>query len=196
MVIRIETNDIRNLYLGYRIINSMSNIWFTSDWHFGHKRVITFENDYRAKALGVSTIEEHDEYITDTILTNVGKRDILYVLGDNGDVDQTFDVFAKCEAQQIRYVPGNHDKETAIERLATIPKVSVFPPATYKQHWVTHHPIHPVELYGRKNIHGHVHSKSVQDENYINVSVEAVGKPVIVSWNDIKTGVYTTHEPE
>jgi len=94
---------------------------------------------------------------------------------------------------QIRFLPGNHDRETGIEQLATLDRLKVWPPATYKQHWINHFPIHPRELWGRKCIHGHVHSKSLPDENYINVSVEAAGPGILVNFADIKDGSYTTH---
>ena len=171
----------------------MSNIWFTSDWHLKHKRVITFENNIRGKVLEVETIEEHDAHIYGMVVGTVCKRDILYVMGDNGDEQATYDLLKDCQAQEIRFLPGNHDRASGIAMLATLPNLKVWPPATYKQHWLTHQPMHPVELWGRKNIHGHVHSKSLPDENYINVSVEAAGINVLVNFDDIKSGAYTTH---
>ena len=170
------------------------NIWFTSDWHLGHDRVITFENDLRARVLNTWTIEDHDAHIRDAILSQVGKRDILYVMGDNGNGESTYNLLKECMASQIRYLPGNHDRDKDIALAASLERVSVWPPATYKSHWLSHHPIHPRELYGRKNIHGHVHSKSLPDENYINVSVEAAGPKVLVNFNDIKSGAYITYE--
>jgi len=172
----------------------MSNVWFTSDWHLGHRNVLNFADNFRSKVLEVSTIQEHDEFIWYQVLNTVVKRDILYVLGDNGCPDQTYELMKACQAMQIRYLPGNHDRDTGIARLAELPRVTIWPPATYKNHWITHCPMHPRELWSRKCIHGHVHSDSVPDENYINVSVEAVGKPILVNFNDIKTGAYTTHE--
>ena len=42
----------------------------------------------------------------------------------------------------------------------------------YKEFWLSHAPIHPAELRGRKNVHGHVHNKTIIDPNYFNLSVE------------------------
>lgn len=172
----------------------MSRIWFGSDFHLGHKRVITFADNIRAKVLGVSTIEEHDAHIKKMVLEQVGKRDILYVLGDNGDGDLFYELMSECLAMEIRYLPGNHDRDKEIKRLSGLRKLKVWPPATYKGHWINHFPIHPRELWGRKCIHGHVHSVSLPDENYINVSVELAGVNVLVNFDDIKDGSYTTHE--
>ena len=48
----------------------------------------------------------------------------------------------------------------------------------YKGIWLSHPPIHPTELRGKKNIHGHTHSIEMMngnnvDERYLNVCVEA-----------------------
>ena len=42
----------------------------------------------------------------------------------------------------------------------------------YKEFWLTHTPMHPVELRGKMNIHGHVHRHSINDPRYINVCPE------------------------
>ncbi len=60
----------------------------------------------------------------------------------------------------------------------------VFSLLSYKGHWLSHAPIHPMELRGKKNIHGHCHpylmtkevyGETVVDDRYINVCVEYVG---------------------
>lgn len=43
----------------------------------------------------------------------------------------------------------------------------------YKEFWLSHAPIHPEELRGKKNVHGHVHTESVSDLEYLNVSVDS-----------------------
>lgn len=43
----------------------------------------------------------------------------------------------------------------------------------YKEFWLSHAPLHPDELRGKKNVHGHVHTESVNDLNYLNVSVDS-----------------------
>lgn len=51
----------------------------------------------------------------------------------------------------------------------------------YKKSWLSHAPIHPAELRGKINIHGHVHDATITDENglpdlrYFNVSLENTG---------------------
>ena len=43
----------------------------------------------------------------------------------------------------------------------------------YKEFWLSHAPLHPDELRGKRNIHGHVHTASVPDTKYLNVSVDS-----------------------
>ena len=40
--------------------------------------------------------------------------------------------------------------------------------------WLSHCPVHPNELRHKKNIHGHVHNKTVDDDRYINVCCDVV----------------------
>lgn len=89
----------------YRMIDT-ANVWFTSDWHLGHKNILKYEDGTRPFA----SIEEHDEAILQAVADTVGENDILYVLGDvcMGDI--------KKYANRIRDLPGtkmlvsgNHD---------------------------------------------------------------------------------------
>lgn len=49
----------------------------------------------------------------------------------------------------------------------------------YKEFWLSHAPIHPNELRGKVNIHGHVHSATIDDDRYFNTSLENIGyKPI------------------
>jgi calcineurin-like phosphoesterase family protein len=51
----------------------------------------------------------------------------------------------------------------------------------YKGFWLSHAPIHPEELRGKPNIHGHVHTNTLNDSRYFNASLENIGyKPVSI----------------
>ena len=70
----------------------------------------------------------------------------------------------------------------------------------YKEFWLSHAPIHPCELRGKRNIHGHVHQNHVMDEHhkrdnrYINVCVENTdGAPV--SLDKIRLGQTSWNTP-
>ncbi len=151
----------------------MSSIpYFISDLHLSHKKILEFSRDYREG----NTVEEHDEWIIDTINSTVKKRDILYVLGD---IAFKRDGLEKCKRIicQKRLVMGNHDK-FSIEEYQSAGFKIIQGTVRYKEFWLTHAPIHPLVLRGLVNIHGHVHSHSLDDKRYVNVCVENLaGKP-------------------
>lgn len=172
----------------------MSGVFFISDLHFKHKNVNKFEDFYRPKAMGLrgckleTLIEIHDKTLIRNINSCCTKRDKLYILGDHG---YTPELINEIDAQVVMLL-GNHDRQPISEYVDGV-NAAIEGPHAYKGFWITHFPIHPCELWGKKNIHGHVHSKSVPDENYINVSVEACGG-VPVNFEDIKSGKYFTHK--
>lgn len=149
-----------------------TNIYLISDLHLGHKNIIKFAGEYRKG----STIEEHDQWIIDTWNTTVKKSSLVWVLGD---VAFTPEGFEKCRFLRgtKHLIMGNHDQWNISAYLQYFHVIRPSPWA-YKGYWLSHAPIHPDELRGRKNIHGHVHQNTIPDDRYINVSVEAYGRPV------------------
>jgi len=150
----------------------MSNVYFISDLHIGHKNILGFSGDLR---LG-DTTEQHDAMLIHSIATVCSsKRDILYILGDVCFEIEKMEMLDKIPARKI-LVRGNHD----CLQLDVYAKYfeDVLGMVRYKGYWLTHSPIHPDELRGRKNIHGHVHQNTVKlkddevDSRYINVCVE------------------------
>ena len=74
-------------------------------------------------------------------------------------------------------VLGNHDVDAKFFS-PYFSKVCGF--ARYKGAWLSHAPIHPEELRGKINIHGHTHYHCILDDSrYINVCCEQVNfRPV------------------
>ena len=60
----------------------MSEIFFTSDLHFGHKNLLKF-----TKPRPFTTIEEHDQTIIDNWNSVVNQDDTVYVRNDKEKVD-------------------------------------------------------------------------------------------------------------
>lgn len=144
-------------------------IYFISDLHLGHKNILKFSPERHG-----STIEEHDDWIIE-ICSGLTKRNILYILGD---ISWTREGLARLEEikAQKNFILGNHDGFRVEEYM----KYGRVLPGLYKYKgfWLSHAPVHPVELRGCKNIHGHVHSNTLPDERYINVSVENFRRPI------------------
>ena len=148
----------------------MSRVLFISDTHFAHKNIHKFRK-------GFASSKEHDEFLTGKITSFVKKRDVLWIPGDvcfNEEGLWCLREIRKC-CNDIRWVLGNHDTESVVniaiqERLVD----HVYGFQKYKKSWVSHSPIHPNELRGRINIHGHVHYATVDDPRYFNVCCENV----------------------
>ena len=156
----------------------MSKVFFISDLHIGHRTILKYSADYRYG----DNIDQHDRWLVEQWNSVVNKNDLVYVLGD-----VCFDknkMYLFHEMKGTKYLlPGNHDLFPLEVYLQYFEKIKWF--SKYKHHWISHAPIHPDELRGRKNIHGHVHAKSIKhktgalDDRYVNVSVEVVnGTPI------------------
>ena len=59
----------------------------------------------------------------------------------------------------------------------------------YKEFWLSHAPIHPDELRGKVNIHGHTHYHNIADDRYVNVSMEQINYTPI-ELHEIRAKIY------
>lgn len=146
--------------------------FFISDLHLGDNQIIEFGTrpDFG------KTPQEHDAILLDRINSTVNKRDKLFILGDVAFSNTGIETFKQINCQNIEIIWGNHDP---IDKL--LPYTQKFHGfCKYKNDfWLSHCPIHPAELRGKKNIHGHVHHNVLNDPNYISVCVEACnGYPI------------------
>ncbi len=143
-----------------------AKVYFISDLHLAHKKILLFSSPWRDG----STVDEHDEWIIKQWNSVVKKRDVVYLLGD---VAFSKDGLAKCERLNgvKKLILGNHDHFRVAEYEAVGFKV-LGGIVRYKNFWLSHAPVHPEVLRELKNIHGHVHNQSLDDDRYINVCVE------------------------
>ncbi len=81
-------------------------IWFTSDTHFGHNKII----EYCSRP--VTDAREMDELMLKNINDNVKPEDTLYHLGDFGTGGWTnmVSVLKRIKCKDLHYIIGNHDK--------------------------------------------------------------------------------------
>lgn len=148
----------------------MAQVWFCSDLHFGHENIQKFR-------LHVSSEKDNRQRILDDWNHLVGKRDIVYVLGDAAFTMETLEDFRTLPGTKY-LIRGNHDTLNTAAYLKVFKEV--YGLWKYKKFWLSHAPIHPDELRGRVNLHGHVHYQSIRQENgsydqrYFNCCVEKV----------------------
>lgn len=138
-----------------------------ADLHLGHKKVIGFESEARPFA----TIEEHDEAIVERWNSVITKRDVVWVLGDVLFGLHSFDTLARMKGMK-KLVMGNHDQYPAAKYLEHFS--SIYGVVRESGVILSHVPVHPDQLRKRyaANIHGHLHSKTLDDPRYYNVSAE------------------------
>lgn len=136
-----------------------------SDLHFGHKNM--------AVKRGFISEREHDQHIVRTWNHHVGKKDTIYVLGDITMEKNNYEILEKLSGD-IVIVGGNHDRFQHSKQL--MKHVKGISGCIQKKGCIfTHIPIHESQFERYLfNIHGHVHTNSLENTKYINVSAEVV----------------------
>lgn len=156
----------------------MSQTFLIGDLHLSHRNILKYRT-----GLGVTTTEEHDQLLVDNICSTTRKRDVLILTGDIA-FDETAMPHLITIAKHVgglKWILGNHDDHRVVKlALATIGNLSVHGCMSYKNTWITHIPMHESEFYRKLiNIHGHLHSKIIEDERYFNSSADNINyKPV------------------
>lgn len=143
----------------------MSTPRFIADTHLGHRNI------YKYRTVFDST-KHNDLYFIKILQEYSKKRDSMYFLGDICFDEYYLPMIKELPGQKI-LIAGNH----CTEYIPMKKLVDVFDEThallKYKEFWLSHAPLHPEELRGKKNIHGHVHAASVENTNYLNVSVDS-----------------------
>lgn len=152
-----------------------NRIFIISDTHFGHKKICQFEPVARP----FSTVQEHDDELVRRWNSVVRDCDTVWHLGDVLFGEDSFDTIARLNGVK-KLVMGNHDRYP-IERYAQHFR-QICGSAKVRDCILTHIPIHPNQFYRFKaNIHGHLHSNTLSDPRYINVSAEQLNlTPVLL----------------
>ena len=174
-------------------------IFFTSDVHFGHDAILTYEPE--RKKLG-DTIQEHDDALIKRINSRVKSEDYLVIAGDVGLSSGTYlkECLDKINTKNLILVRGNHDKhndgyyrkigfswvcyETKLKIAGEYVRICHHPyrkpwwrcmfPWQYKEKDRNKRPINT----GNFLIHGHIHSGGHRDgawkvyKRMINVGVD------------------------
>lgn len=144
----------------------MPEVFFTSDQHFGHKNILRFEPYHRP----FDTVEEMNETLIENYNNVVGRNDIVWHLGDFCFGKDNLAIAGRLNGHK-KLVMGNHDTYQSSEYLKYF--VKLYGCTFVHQFMLTHVPVRltPNTMYG--NIHGHLHSKKIEDDpRYICVSVE------------------------
>jgi calcineurin-like phosphoesterase family protein len=154
----------------------MGEIFFISDTHFGDKKV----HKIRQRRFGKwKNVEKMNEAIVKNWNKVVGKKDVVYHLGDVAMTKKSLELLNECNGKKI-LIKGNHDEYKLEEYLKVFSDIHGI--VRFDKYFLSHTPIHCDMLPGwcKANIHGHIHSQHVVDQDgiydpqYCNVSVERI----------------------
>lgn len=160
----------------------MSAVYFLSDLHLAHKNICKFRE-------GFTSVEQHNALIKENYHKRVTKRDTVYFLGDVAfDKESLADVKTWAGAKKI-LICGNHDLDHHTMKDLVEVYDEVYSLKKYKEMWLSHAPIHPDELRGKVNIHGHTHYHNIADDRYVNVSMEQINYTPI-ELHEIRAKIY------
>lgn len=158
----------------------MSKVFFISDLHLGHKLMVKPELTHLRS--GSLNVDDHDQWIIEQFNRVVTKNDLTWILGDVCFDKKKLPLLKRLNGCK-HLILGNHDEFTLIEYSKYFNKIHGF--TKYKGIWLSHCPINPRQLRGKWNMHGHVHTGTLEDLRYINVCVEVL-KGCPISWDAIE----------
>jgi calcineurin-like phosphoesterase family protein len=133
----------------------MSKVRFIGCLHFGHGWMANYRGFYDSF--------DHDNYLIKSWNSVVGKKDIVYVLGDvTMEKKEGYENLALLNGTKY-LVMGNHDmgqhNETQLKYFKKIMGC-----VSYKNYFLSHVPIHPNEVgFYKANIHAHIHHNKLEE---------------------------------
>lgn len=145
------------------------------DLHFGEESFYRFSEKFgNCMRPEFKSAEEADAAIIDLYNTVVPAYDsTVYFLGDLARNSTNLQKLDLMHGQHKVLVAGNHDLKFPLERLRQyFDKIAGCAYILNKAVLLTHIPVHPVELRGSVNVHGHVHRNSIIDLGYKNACLE------------------------
>jgi calcineurin-like phosphoesterase family protein len=157
-----------------------AEIYAIADLHFGHKNM--------AIKRGFASVEEHDQHIIEKWNSVVKKHDTVWILGDIAMEKKQYYSLLDSMKGFKKVVLGNHDLPQHVPELLKHVNSVCGMFTKFNGIILSHAPIHPDELRGNVNVHGHVHEKSIYrdihfsngdveyqlDKRYVNVYCDAI----------------------
>lgn len=151
----------------------LQTCWIISDTHFG-------EDDLKG---GFSNRPSDDDLVK-LINSKVGKKDLLILLGDCGDIEYV----KKLKGYKV-LVAGNHDK--GMSNYKDVFKMVFSGPLTIGEKLILSH--EPINVPWAFNIHGHVHDRRHKnDKNHFNCCADVINYEPINFNQWMKSG-YLAH---
>lgn len=141
----------------------MSETFFIGDTHFGHRGIINFTATKPFRPF--ATIEEHDAELIRRWNSVVGKKDIVWHLGDFCFGKRNLVIAEQLNGDK-RLVLGNHDMYATEDYLKYFRKVCGV--VEYKGMILSHIPVHECQFPRfYMNVHGHLHTHKVMKNGWV-----------------------------
>lgn len=158
------------------MMNIKPKQYVCSDHHFGQESFYKY-NEKRQTVLRpeFSCAEEADAEIVyrhNTIVPEFGST--VYFLGDIAkNITKAEYYISQMHGERKILIAGNHDsKYVSAKLLRLFDKILGCMYLGKKDLVLTHMPVHPAELFGSINLHGHLHRTILQDARYLNCCLE------------------------
>jgi len=166
----------------------MSNVWFTSDLHFGHDNMVDFRNELGVYNHKFGSTADMNERIVELWNSVVRHRDTVWVLGDLAWSKEGLKLFDRLDGAK-HLILGNHDSHRLVNANFHEYFITVNGLVKKYKSIMSHCPVHPQEMDVRSwniNIHGHIHHKErcIDDPRYFNVNIDVQGR--LVSLDEIQ----------
>lgn len=144
----------------------MSEIFYTSDLHWGHEATCTkFTRNDGTPLRPFSCAQEMDEEMIRRWNATVSPNDKVYVLGDVAMRNQHLKTMGRVNGKKT-LIRGNHDIFDIRDYLKFFSEVHAIRYPDTREFVMTHIPLHPESVRERYkyNIHGHLHANRVTIE--------------------------------
>jgi calcineurin-like phosphoesterase family protein len=159
----------------------MANVWVISDTHYNQVNILKFVDEKGNRIRPFDNLTQMNEYILDKWNSVVKQGDKVYHLGDVlfGDNNAFKRDWPKFKGSK-RLIVGNHDDIKFLASGGFFAKIQES--RVFKEYGLilSHRPLHESQLWDHKrnrpmkNVHGHMHQNVINDDRYINVSVELI----------------------
>ncbi len=159
-----------------------SDVYVTGCNHVNDKIMLKYRPQF-------STMAEHDD-ATWGLLDQVPEDKAVIFLGDNFLSPESLGRLKQYKFYKI-HVLGNHDLQNGVDiKMITDVMDEVHGSIKADGIWFSHIPMHKQALsHGHINIHAHMHTATLYDDRYVNVSMEATNYRLI-SVDEILNGKY------
>lgn len=166
----------------------MPHTYVTSDTHFGHKQILTWQSLPPGACRGeyFDSIDSMNWHLEQNWNAVVQPEDTVYHLGD---VFMLNNLFTEADAVLLwrrlnghkHLVLGNHDDALLFAKHGLVESISLIVKMPKLGVVLSHMPMHPRHMYEMTNVHGHLHSYPPPSPRHCCVSVEQTEyRPVLL----------------